>query len=100
MFEIWWRKFASEFSGRVRIRIRIRSRIAATAVHSAAENKDKTWVSPRDKLHNFVPRADWGPGDKAGVVTRATGPKVYVYVSFSCLIRGLFEGSGGVRLFP
>ena len=33
-FEIWWLKFASEFSGRVRIRIRIRSRIAATAVHS------------------------------------------------------------------
>ena len=31
---IWWLKFASEFSGRVRIRIRIRSCIAATAVHS------------------------------------------------------------------
>ena len=33
-FEIWWRKFASEFSGRVRIHIRIRNCIAATAVHS------------------------------------------------------------------
>ena len=36
MFEIWWLKFASDFSGRVRIRIRIRSRIAATAVHSGS----------------------------------------------------------------
>ena len=36
LFEIWWPKFASEFSGRVRvrIRIRIRSRIAATTEHS------------------------------------------------------------------
>ena len=35
LFEIWCLKYASAFSGRVRIRIRIRSRIAATAVHSA-----------------------------------------------------------------
>ena len=39
-FEIWWRKFASEFSGRVRIRIRIRNCIAATAVHSKLDAPD------------------------------------------------------------
>ena len=38
LIEIWWPRFASEFSGRVRIRIRIRNRIAATAVRSAPEN--------------------------------------------------------------
>ena len=41
LFEIWWPKFASELPGRVRIRIRIRSRIAATAVHSALQDKGK-----------------------------------------------------------
>ena len=39
---IWWLKFASEFSGRVRIRIRIRSCIAATAVHSVPNSDDSS----------------------------------------------------------
>ena len=37
MFEICWRKFASELSEHVRIHMRIRGRIAATAVHSGSE---------------------------------------------------------------
>ena len=45
LFQIWWLKFASAFSGRVGIRIRIRSRIAATAVHSGA-NPSRTWWYP------------------------------------------------------
>ena len=36
-FEIWWLKFASAFSGRVRIRIRIRGCIAVTAVRSGPQ---------------------------------------------------------------
>ena len=46
MFDILWLKFASEFSGRVRLRVRIRSRIAATAVHSAA------MIVSRDRCSN------------------------------------------------
>ena len=45
LVEIWWLKFASEFSGRVRIRVRIHSCIAATAVHSAVDPCLSRWVS-------------------------------------------------------
>ena len=56
LFEIWWLKFASEFSGRVRIRIRIHSCIAATAVHSR-EQKRHT----RKYLIEFVNKKNWTP---------------------------------------
>ena len=47
LFEIWWLKFASDFSGCVGIRMCIRSRVAATAVRSdgaATEGVDKRGV--------------------------------------------------------
>ena len=42
VFEIWWPKFASELSGRVRIRIR--RRIAATAVHPGGRPRIFLWT--------------------------------------------------------
>ena len=57
---IWWLKFASEFSGRVRIRIRIRIRscIAATAVHSGghftASGKHNPYRATGNQVTTFL----------------------------------------------